>query len=84
MDGYKKHKCIYCNYTSDQTNNVKRHVMKKRPESSPSPIDGVSEKIEDQTTMGMDEQLINPMGKHIKNKPKPIGEGTGKWKIVLH
>ena len=24
----------------------------------------------------MDEQLINPMGKHIENKPKPIGKGT--------
>ena len=45
-------------------------------------IDEVSEKIEDQSTMGMDEQFINPMGKHIKNKPKPIGEGTGKMKDI--
>ena len=43
MEGYKKHKCIYCDYTSDQSNNMKRHVMKKHPENSPTPIDGVRE-----------------------------------------
>ena len=29
----KKHKCIYCNYTSDQSNNVKRYM--KRHENKP-------------------------------------------------
>ena len=28
----KKHKCKFCNYTSDQSNNVTRHALKKHPE----------------------------------------------------
>ena len=27
----KKHKCKFCNYTSDQSNNVTRHALKKHP-----------------------------------------------------
>ena len=35
MEGNKKHKCKFCNYSSDRSYNVKIHAERKHPENHP-------------------------------------------------
>ena len=67
---------MYCDYTSDQSNNMKRHVMKKHPENSHTPIEVGSGKNEDQLGVGMGDQLINTMGGLKEDKHTQCGGGV--------
>ena len=72
MEGNKKHKCKFCNYSSDQSNNVIRHARtkhveeqheKKTPQKEVTPLQKeVCEKIEYQSTMDeavLENKLVN-------------------------
>ena len=52
--------------------------MKKHPENSSTPIDGVTEKNEVQARMDMDEQLINTMRGYTEDKHTQYGGGVGE------
>jgi len=71
MEGYKKHKCIYCDYTSDQSHNVKRHVEKKHPKNSSTLVE-----VGDSEKNGVGDQLINTMTGSTEDKHTQCGGGV--------
>ena len=76
MEGNKKHKCMYCDYTSDRAGNVRIHVEKKHPKNSSTQIEVGAGKNEDQQGMGMGDQLINTMGGLKEDKHTQCGGGV--------
>ncbi len=71
MEGNKKHKCIYCDYTSDQSNNVKRHVEKKHPKNSSTLTE-----VGDSEKNGVGDQLINTMRGSTEDEHTRCGRGV--------
>ena len=77
-----KHKCIYCNYTSDRPRNVKRHVMKKHYKNSPPPIAEDKEKEEYNSTLDM-VALRNRLRNNSNEYMRKLELGRGIKEIVL-
>ena len=85
MEGYKKHKCIYCDYTSDRAHNVRIHAERKQPENSSTQIDEGTGKYEVQPGMEMEDQLINTMRGSTEDKHTQWGGGIEERTVlVLH